>query len=234
MDTGIVITQIATGLSYSAFVGILLMFVTRRRLGRYCLVVFCGAMTGGALAIGLAVYDRIAVVGFPAQGSDHYWVTRILGQYATWGGLVGGVTVVMVGSWLAARSVRLEVMSTIRWYRPGKFAIVGFVLLITLVGWLAVREHTERKRFEARCTIQNLGGTLTEIEFRPNAVEGDSIEIDLRNTALTDAGLVDIITLNPHRLCVGGTKVTDVGIKTLQRALPHCKIYWEPPPPPAR
>lgn len=182
-------------------------------------------MIGGVLAIGLALYDGIVVVGYPALGSDRNWVARFLGQYAAFGGLIGGVTVVIVGSWLAAHSEMREDKSALRWYRPGKFAVVGFALLISLVAWLAVREHSLRKRLDALCAIQKVGGTVIEIEFRKNSAKGDSIELDMRRSDLSDAELDDIITLNPHRLLLGDTKVTDKGIMKLQQALPNCKIY---------
>ena len=47
---------------------------------------------------------------------------------------------------------------------------------------------------------------------------------------ITDAGLEHLKGLNHlSELRLGAAKVTDAGVKTLQQALPKCKIEWKPP-----
>jgi len=56
-------------------------------------------------------------------------------------------------------------------------------------------------------------------------MNGSQYVLQLRGTEITDAGLVHLTGLtNLHTLILHGTLVTDEGVKTLQEALPDCKI----------
>ena len=54
--------------------------------------------------------------------------------------------------------------------------------------------------------------------------------LNLAYTNVTDGGLLHLQRLgNLESLDLRGTKLTNEGVKNLQRALPNCKIEWEPP-----
>ncbi|HET6880828.1 MAG TPA: serine/threonine-protein kinase [Pirellulales bacterium] len=54
--------------------------------------------------------------------------------------------------------------------------------------------------------------------------------ISLRDSDLSDAGLASLSLVTfLESLDVRGTKVTRAGVEALQKALPDCKILWEPP-----
>ena len=104
------------------------------------------------------------------------------------------------------------------------------VIVVGFVAWMEYSEHTHRKRLEALGALHKMGGTAHRAVEWKDEVEGDFLEIDMRNTRLTDADVDYIITLDPKkRLMLGSTQLTESGLKRLQQALPNCKIDLKPP-----
>ena len=123
----------------------------------------------------------------------------------------------------------------LRWFQPSKGALAGLVLLVSFAAWLAYIEHEHSRRLEARRAIQGVGGKIhRKVEWK-DEVEGDFLDIDMRNARFTDAEVEYVITLNPQgRLLLGSTQPTTNGLKRLRQSLPNCKIEWEPPTPDER
>ena len=68
--------------------------------------------------------------------------------------------------------------------------------------------------------LKNIGAKIKRDD------QGEVVEVSLRGTKITDAGLVHLKGLtNLQTLNLGGTKITDAGVADLQKALPNCKIY---------
>ena len=118
--------------------------------------------------------------------------------------------------------------------------LFGFDFFWSLTGvdfWCRPITDSDLKNFKGLLDIRSLGlgGTKiadTGLECLEGAVELQTL--DLRNTQVTDAGLAHLIKLTaPRYLELRDSMVTDEGVRTLQQALPRCKIEWEPPPPPA-
>ena len=67
---------------------------------------------------------------------------------------------------------------------------------------------------------------VTDAGLKELATLKNLTTLDLSNTGVTDAGLKELAPLkNLTTLNLGGfTRVTDEGIKELQKALPKCKI----------
>ena len=67
--------------------------------------------------------------------------------------------------------------------------------------------------------VETLGGCVSQNE------QGEVVEVFLRNTRITDAGLPHLAGLTAlERLDLYDTEVTDVGVAKLQKALPNCRI----------
>ena len=74
--------------------------------------------------------------------------------------------------------------------------------------------------------VETLGGRVSQNE------QGEVVEVFLRNTRITDAGLPHLAGLTAlERLDLYDTEVTDVGVAKLQKALPNCAISLAPPTP---
>jgi hypothetical protein len=71
--------------------------------------------------------------------------------------------------------------------------------------------------------VEKLGGRVT----RDNKASGKPVvAVNLGGTKVTDAGLKELAPLkNLTELYLTGTKVTDAGVKELQKALPKCQIF---------
>jgi hypothetical protein len=116
----------------------------------------------------------------------------------------------------------------LRWNQLGKSAMLGLLFLapfVACVAALAYMGHTHSRRVEALHAIQRMGGEAHLKCKWKDEVEGEFLEIDMRNARLTDAQVDYIITLKPtERLLLGSTQLTENGLKRLRQALPRCRI----------
>ena len=56
--------------------------------------------------------------------------------------------------------------------------------------------------------------------------QGEVVEVNLRGTQITDAGLVHLKGLtNLRGLNLNGTQTTNAGVADLKKALPNCNIF---------
>ena len=128
-----------------------------------------------------------------------------------------------------------------RWFQ---FSLRTLFVLVTLFCiWLALTVNAARKQREAVAAIEALGGRVFyeyEWSFPSPEPSGPKwlrelvgeeyfftiIDVDLRSTKVTDAGLEHLKGLKSLvQLDLNSTKVTDEGVEKLQKALPNCEIY---------
>jgi hypothetical protein len=103
------------------------------------------------------------------------------------------------------------------------------VIVAGLVAWMECSDHMHRNRLEALHAIHKIGGAARREFPWKDEVEGDFLEIDMRNTRLSDTDVHYIITLDPKRLMLAGTHLTESGLRKLQQALPNCEIDMNRP-----
>ena len=108
--------------------------------------------------------------------------------------------------------------------------MVGLVAVAVLVGGCSDEEDTTKTTEESNTgpTHLDLSGPETTDEVVAEKLKGltNLIALSLRNTQVTDAGLVYLKELtNLEWPYLEDTKVTDAGVQKLKKALPGCKIY---------
>ena len=219
-----------------SLVGAGFVVVTHRWLQWCSLLVFGGVMIGSIAAVELAVRDGSVPVnwlhdsGVPTLNSDSDMPAMILERHAAFGALVGGVMGTIAGGWLVAR-FGLRVQGPIlRWYQPTRLALVGLLLFsgctASCIVLTTYNDYRYSKRAEAARAIMDRGGKIDWESLRKDMANGDASEIDVRNSDVSDAELHCMIALmSPQgRLRLGGSRISDDGVKELQKALPYCKI----------
>ena len=117
----------------------------------------------------------------------------------------------------------------LRWYQPSTGVMVFSIFLVgffvCLSCYLSYNQSEHNRRLEALKAIHKMGGEAYRDFKWKDEVEGEFLEIDLRNARVTDSDLDYIITLNPKKRVLFGTnQVSKEGLAKLQQALPKCKI----------
>ncbi len=114
----------------------------------------------------------------------------------------------------------------LRWHQPTKLALVGLLLFSSCIALTAYNNYRYSTRVEAAHAILDRGGKIHWESLRKDTANGDASEIDVRDSEVSDAELKCIIVLmSPHgRLSLGGSRISDEGVKKLQQALPNCEI----------
>ena len=76
------------------------------------------------------------------------------------------------------------------------------------------------------CGVDNPGAELEKLGAKiERSAQGDVLEVDLRDTQITDAALVHLGGLTSlEYLFLIGTQITEAGADELQKKLPRCQI----------
>ena len=144
----------------------------------------------------------------------------------------------------------------LRWYQYSLRSLLLLMLVVSIVmsgiSWLTTTMRRARRQREAAVAVEWLGGTVVydfQLDESGKEIQGaeppdpiglrrylgddffvNVVRVNLNSTKVTDAELEQLKGLTQLKVLeLGGTKVTDEGVKKLQQAFPNCKIIWQPP-----